>query len=390
MNNIKNQSSKAKNKSKSHFSKINAWLHLWLGLASGIIVFIMAITGCILVFEQEIKQLTSPWLNVEQQSPEQLLPPSQIHAAVQKALPNKEIHGVWYNGLDKSVKVDIESDSLIYVNPYNGKITGMVDHEDFFHIIDEGHRHLWLDEKIGTQITAWATLIFFFLLISGFILWFPKKWNKTTVNSSFKIKWKARFKRLNYDLHNVMGFYVIILAMLIAFTGLLMSFHWLRETTYWISGGWADDEDKKEQVVVKKDTLSSQKTDKLVATDSIWKKVRTEIAAENKEAVIIHFPDEPHEDIYACTDMHNGVWRDLYFDSSTLELLPKSQKYVSDERFSKWLMRSNYSLHVGAIGGLSTKIIYFITSLICASLPVTGFIIWYNRKWGKKKSKEIK
>ena len=70
----------------------------------------------------------------------------------------------------------------------------------------------------------------------------------------------------------------------------------------------------------------------------------------------------------------------LFSDSQTLELLPKSQKYVSNERFSKWLIRSNYSLHIGAIGGLPTKIIYFVASLICASLPVSGCIIWYNRK----------
>lgn len=141
----------------------------------------------------------------------------------------------------------MESDSLIYVNPYNGKITGIVDHVDFFHIIDEGHRHLWLDDAIGSEITAWATVIFFFLIISGFIMWFPKKRNKTTFKISFKIKWDARFKRLNYDFHNVMGFYVIISAMLISFTGLLMSFHWLRESTYWISGGWADTKDKIEK-----------------------------------------------------------------------------------------------------------------------------------------------
>ena len=387
MNIFKSRSSKPPNKGKSRFSKINAWLHLWLGLGSGIIVVIMAITGCILVFEHEIKELTSPYLNVEAQSPDKLLPPSQIYAAVQKVLPNKEIHGVWYNGLDKSIKVDIESDSLIYVNPYNGKITGMVDHEDFFHIMDEGHRNLWLDREIGSQITAWATFIFFLLLISGLILWFPKKWNKTTRNSSFKIKWDAKFKRLNYDLHNVMGFYTLILAMLIAFTGMLMSFHWLRESTYWISGGWADEKEKKEQVVaVKKDTLSKQQMDKLAAADFLWKKVRTEIAKENKEAVIIHFPDDPKEDFYVCTDMYKGVWRDLYFDSTTLELLPKSHKYIGDERFSKWLMRSNYSLHIGAVGGLPTKIIYFLASLICASLPITGFYIW----WGKKKKQKTR
>lgn len=381
----KKQNPKPPNKVKSRFSKINAWLHLWLGLASGIVVLIMGITGCILVFEQEIKQLTSPWLNVEAQSADKILPPSKIYASVKKALPEKDIHGLWYNGLDKTIKVDIESDSLIYVNPYNGKITGMVDHEDFFHEIDEGHRYLWLGKELGTTITSWATLIFFFLLISGLILWFPKKWNKTAVNNSFKIKWSARFKRLNYDLHNVLGFYSLILAFLIALTGLIMSFHWVRESTYWITGGFTNEEVKKEVVAeVKTDSLSKPKYNMLTASDIIFNKVRKEIAQENKEAVIINFPDEPNDDFYACTDMKNGNWRDLYFNSKTLELLPNSRKYIGNEKFHDWLSRSNYSLHVGAIGGLPTKIIYFIASLICASLPLTGFYIWLGRKKKKK------
>lgn len=385
MTSISSRTDKPKKKGKSRFSKINAWLHLWLGLASGIVVFIMGVTGCILVFEQEIKEMTSTWLNVEAQASEKQLPPSKIYAAVKEALPNKDIHGFWYNGLDKTIKVDIESDSLVYVNPYNGKIIGIVDHEDFFHIIDEGHRYLWLDDEIGSQITAWGTFIFFFLLISGLILWFPKKWNKATINSSFKIKWDAKIKRLNYDLHNVMGFYAILLAVLISFTGLMMSFHWLRESTYWITGGWADEKDKKEEVItVKNDSVSRKEQDMLASADFIWKKVRTEIAKENKEAVIIHFPDEPKDNFYACTDMHKGIWRDLYFDSQTLELLPNSEKYISDERFSDWLMRSNYSLHIGAIGGLTTKILYFVASLICASLPLTGFYIWWGRKRKQK------
>lgn len=382
----KKQSPKGKRKGKSRFSKINAWLHLWLGLASGIIVVIMAITGCILVFEQEIKQLTSPHLHVTAQSAEKLLPPSKIYNLVEKSFPGKEIHGLWYNGLDRTIKVDIESDSLLYVNPYNGKISGIVDHEDFFHIIDEGHRYLWLNKEIGSQITAWATLIFFFILISGLILWFPKKWNKTTFNASFKIKWKANFKRLNYDLHNVIGFYIMTLALFISFTGLIMSFHWIRESTYWISGGWADDKSIAQKTPAKqKDTTAIIKHDMLASADYIWKKVRLEIAKNNVEAVIIHFPDKPNEDFYACTDMNNGSWRDLYFDSNTLQLLNKSQVHISHEPFSKWLMRSNYSLHIGAILGLPTKIIYFLVSLLCATLPITGFYIWLGKQ--KKASK---
>lgn len=379
---LKNQKSK-----KSRFSKINAWLHLWLGLASGIVVFIMGITGCILVFEHEIKELTSPWLKVEAQTPDKVLPPSKIYAAVKKALPEKDIHGLWYNGLDKTIKVDIESDSLIYVNPYNGKITGMVDHEDFFHEIDEGHRYVWLGREVGTAVTSWATLIFFFLLISGIILWFPKKWNKTNINSSFKIKWGAKFKRLNYDLHNVLGFYSLLLAFLIALTGLIMSFHWVRESTYWITGGFTNEKEKKEIVAeTKTDTLLKPKYDILTSADIIFNKVRNEISRQNKEAVIIHFPDEPKDNFYACTDMHNGNWRDLYFDQKTLELLPSSRKYIGDEKFHDWMSRSNYSLHVGAIGGITTKIIYFAASLICASLPITGFYIWWGRKKKTKKN----
>lgn len=387
MNILKKRLNKPPNKGKSTFSKVNAWLHLWLGLASGIVVFIMGITGCILVFEQEIKEMTSPWLKVEAQSADKVLPPSKIYAAVKKALPEKDIHGVWYNGLDKTIKVDIESDSLIYVNPYNGKITGMVDHEDFFHEIDEGHRYVWLGREIGTTVTSWATLIFFFLLISGIILWFPKKWNKTTINSSFKIKWSAKFKRLNYDLHNVLGFYSLLLAFLIALTGLIMSFHWVRESTYWITGGFSNEKTKKEMVAeVKPDTLSKPKYDMLTSTDIIFNKVRNEIAKHNTEAVIIHFPDEPKDNFYACTDMHNGNWRDLYFDQKTLELLPNSRKYIGDEKFHDWMSRSNYSLHVGAIGGITTKILYFTASLICASLPITGFYIWWGRKKKTKKN----
>jgi len=47
----------------------------------------------------------------------------------------------------------------------------------------------------------------------------------------------------------------------------------------------------------------------------------------------------------------------------------------------------NYDIHTGAILGLPGKILAFFASLICASLPVTGFYIWYGRKYKKKEKK---
>ncbi|MBK7668144.1 MAG: PepSY domain-containing protein [Sphingobacteriaceae bacterium] len=37
--------------------KVFRYLHLWLGLASGLVVLIVSITGCIYAFEKEIKSV---------------------------------------------------------------------------------------------------------------------------------------------------------------------------------------------------------------------------------------------------------------------------------------------------------------------------------------------
>jgi uncharacterized iron-regulated membrane protein len=48
----------------------------------------------------------------------------------------------------------------------------------------------------------------------------------------------------------------------------------------------------------------------------------------------------------------------------------------------------NYDIHTGAILGLPGKILMFFASLICATLPVTGFVIWWGRR--KKSPKHIR
>ncbi len=189
------------------FSKINAWLHLWLGLISGIVVIILSITGCVLVFEEELNYLFTDYIGVTPRTADEQLPPSAIYESVQVAYPGREVRSAWYYGLNKSVKVSLAgSDTLVYVNPYTAAILAAVNHEDIFHFMDEGHRHLWMDPTIGRPIVGWATFIFFLIIISGLILWWPKKWNRRQSRQAFTINWKAKLKRVNYDLHNVLGF----------------------------------------------------------------------------------------------------------------------------------------------------------------------------------------
>jgi len=366
--------------------KINAWLHLWLGLASGIVVFIVSVTGCILVFEQELKPLTQPWLHAERPAEAAYLPPSAIYQRMKTVFPDKKMSGIWYYGHERTAKVTLNSDSLVYVNPYTAAITGIVDHEDFFHLMLEGHTGLWIEGEVGHQIVAWATLIFFVLLITGLILWCPKNWNKSNREKSFTIKWKARFKRFNYDLHNVLGFYALIVALVITMTGLIMGFPWVNTGVYWLASGGGAPAPYQRGV---SDTTQVPLRSSLANVDLAFKKGIEELGVYNKDAIIVSFPSEPADAIYLCTDMDKGSWRDIYLDQYTLKELPSTSVSIDQLNFADWLRRTNYALHVGAIGDMSTKIIYFMASLICASLPITGFYIWLGRR-GTGRRKKVK
>lgn len=369
---------------KKRLSKLNAWLHLWLGIVTGIPVVLISLTGCVLVFEQEIRMWTTDYIAVEEKTADEQLPPSVLYKSIKQAFPEKEAESFWYNGLNKSVKVSLhDSDSILYVNPYNAEVLATAHHEDFFHFIDEGHRHLWFPGKIGKKVVGYSTLIFFSLLITGIILWWPKKWNKRSAKQSFFINWKARFKRINYDLHNVLGFYSLLLALLMSLTGLVMSFPWMRQSIVWLSGGYPPRPKTEVKKTDEEQKITFSHAEDLQKVDKIWFTVRKEIALHNKEAVIIHIPEGDDKTIYSCTDMHAGSWRDLSFDRETLALTPRTQKKMEDSNRTEWLMRNNYALHTGFIGGMTTKILYFLASLICASLPITGFYIW----WGKKSKK---
>ncbi|MCE7043302.1 PepSY domain-containing protein [Dyadobacter sp. CY312] len=370
------------------FSKINAWLHLWLGLFSGIVVVILSITGCLLVFQEELSNIFYPWRTVEARTAEEQLPPSEIFKAIKAYVPGKEIQSIWYHGLDRSIKVNLESDSILYVNPYTAEMLAFVDHEDFFHEIDEGHRHLWLPKEYGDPIVGWGTFIFFLLLLSGLVLWYPKKWSKSNVNKSFKIKWKASLKRINYDLHNVLGFYAMLLALIMAISGLVMSFPWARKTVYWLSGGDKVRKERRNEPKEEKPVITMEEALLLSKTDEIWNKVRKEYAIYNKEAIIIGYPDAS-EALYTCTDMIYGSWRYIYFDLQTMLPTKGTQTALNEEKAADWIMRANYGIHTGLIYGTTTKILYFLASLICGTLPITGFYVWWNKR-KKDKSKKGK
>ncbi len=54
---------------------------------------------------------------------------------------------------------------------------------------------------------------------------------------SLALDFKVSPKRLNYNLHNVLGFYMTFVMLFIVITGLCMSMKWFHSGVYWLTSG---------------------------------------------------------------------------------------------------------------------------------------------------------
>jgi uncharacterized iron-regulated membrane protein len=371
--------------------KIILIIHLWLGFSSGIIVCFLGITGCILAFEQEIRHFTEPELFV---SIEDRLyqPPSVIVNEGEKYLDGKKAKSIEYPGIGKSALVSYYDDSaysIISVNPYTATVLKAKNmNDDFFRIVLNGHFYLWLPENIGQPIVASATLIFVIMMITGLILWWPK--NKAARKQRFSIKWNARWRRLNYDLHNILGFYMTWIAVFIAVTGLVWGFQWFAQSVYWVSSFGKTIPEHRHPVSETSQTQSSASN----VADITWMGLMKQ--AGPKESVSIYFPATPTDALEGAINHRPGTYYDTdyyHFDQYNGKELKATGIYAGKFKqasVADKINRMNYDIHVGAVLGLPGKILAFLASLIAASLPVTGFYIWWGRRHKKIAVSNIK
>jgi uncharacterized iron-regulated membrane protein len=375
-------------KNRSLFYRISAWLHLWLGLVTGIVVVIVSITGAILTFEEELRLLLQPYQHAEAKG-RTFLAPSVLAEAVKKEYGLAGVSAVIYRGADRSVVIpwygDRKNMVVNYVDPYTAKaLHSQPLDADFYRIMIIGHYQLWLPRAIGKPVVAYSTLIFVIALITGMVLWWPKKWTNTTRKQSFFIRTKASFKRLNYDLHNVLGFYSLLVGLILALTGMVYGMEWFSKAVYWTASGGEVFEYNRS---ISDTTLTASRT--IPDEDVLFSRLKNTKVNLAHDQVTFGYPFGKAGVWNLAVNPKPGtryLEKSDYFEQYSVKML-KSDPSFSAANGGEQLRRINYDLHVGSIGGLTTKIIAFLACLISASLPITGFIVWLGKKKKKKPSK---
>jgi uncharacterized iron-regulated membrane protein len=362
-------------------------LHLWLGLASGLVVLIVAGTGILLVFEDELDE----WANHDfyfvsvQQNAQRVTVDSMLHSAT-AFNPSLKITRIYAEtqAPDRSVVFMAKKGKMqtwhIAVNPYTGKIIeGLNYNKRFFGVVLNLHRHLCMNE-VGKAITGASCLIFVIMIITGLVLWWPKRWKILKQRS--RIAWSSNWKRLNWDLHAVGGFYVHLVLFFIAITGLTWSYPWFNNAIYQMFDGKPMKKIEAPANIIKQpvqagfyESLYQQTNNKLPYNGRIT------MLLPEKDSLSITVNKMNHEAaVYNIADV-------LYFEKGTGRLL-KENLFKNSSTGNK-VRRMVYPIHTGRLYGWPTQIIALIAAMVAFSLPITGLLIYLvGRK--KRKARAVK
>ncbi|WKN43000.1 PepSY-associated TM helix domain-containing protein [Tunicatimonas pelagia] len=366
--------------------KVVLQIHGWLGLVTGLVVFIVSITGCAWVFKEEIEGFLSAEMPIPVQDQPNVTP-TEAKILAEAELPGRDIHGVAYGASNDPIEVIFYEYEPVYhrsvfIHPYRAEVLRTVDHRSgFFAWVLDGHQYLWLPAALGTHVVLVSVLLFLVILVSGLLLWWPK--NRRAAPARLQFRWKptTRWRRKNFDLHSVVGFYIYLFAFALAFTGSVMGYGWFYYVVYKSAGG-----DQNPRFVIP--TNVSPVADN--PTRSSADRLLLRLQQENPEAESfeIHFPATDTSSIYVEVINQPGVFYNAdyrFFDAHSLEELDPQSIYRRYEQasFADKVIRMNYDIHVGSIGGWLGKALAFLASLVTASLPVTGTLLW----WGRKKKK---
>jgi uncharacterized iron-regulated membrane protein len=357
-------------------------LHRWISLIVSVLVILTAGSGAILVFENEIDRALNPALSyvTPRGNP---VPLSTITASVSQAYPKLRVLNM-YLPTDPTFSLTalLSDGTRVSIDPYTGTILGAR------HITDslmskthQFHTRLLVPNtvsrpapgqpprpsRLGNQIVGWGTVVLLFLTLTGLFVWFPRM--KLTVAR------KARWTRINMDLHNVTGIYAVVFAIIMAATGIVIGFEYpgtvVRKATSMPPAP--------PPVIVR-----SEKGRPVISPDQA-----VEAAAASVPGAVASFviPPMPPTFTYVVSmrypeDATPAGRTKVVINPYTADVLIRetSRDLPVGTRF----MNAMRPWHTGDIYGWPSRIVMFLASVAIVAQAITGFIAWWVRTFKRK------
>lgn len=351
-------------------------LHLYTGLAAGLLLVLSGLTGSLLVFREEIEGLVYPEL-MKTAPRDERVPLQAVLEAVGRAYPQDRPFSIRMPRTPQQtyvVRMNGAHDLFVYADPYSGKVLGAHRQEDtFMGWIGLLHTELLSGER-GETILGIGAVLLVCMGMTGIILWWPRHGK---ISPGFKIQWSAHWKKVNFDLHRASGIYAALFLLITAFTGVSLVFNksvvGLINVVTQSPARPAPPLSEPPRAGVPTSSLDAllQQADHILPTATItW----------------INFPQTPQAPWVVRKKLpqesHPNGRNFIYFDQYTDRVLQVENTATAP--LGTRIYNVLYPIHIGVIGGIPTRILQVIIGLALPVLFITGFVMWKNRRKVKR------
>jgi uncharacterized iron-regulated membrane protein len=196
-------------------------IHLWTGIGAGLYVFVISVSGSVVVFKNEVyRENNSPVIIVAGVG--ERMDADQIGKAAEKLYPGYELTQLYeYDDNPKrAVEVRLEKGSRAHnrlIDPFTGADLGrsvpwQIEVMSWF---EDLHFNLF-GGKTGRQINAAGGVLWTLLGLTGMVVWWQgiQNWKRGLL-----VRLKSGWKRINWDLHSSLGFWTLLLTLMWGVTG---------------------------------------------------------------------------------------------------------------------------------------------------------------------------
>jgi uncharacterized iron-regulated membrane protein len=215
------------------------WIHLVCGVATGLVVLMMSVTGVVLTYERQIlawaERATFPphAPGTARLTLEELVEAAKLRRpefAPTTIMLRKEP--------DAPVVLGAGRSGSLYVDPYSGNVEdpGAAGLRTFFSAVTGWHR--WFNATGESRATAKAitgasNLAFLFLVLSGMYLWLPRMWKWAAFKTRLMFNpYATTAKARDFNWHHVFGIWSAIPLAVVVATATVFSYPWANDLVY--------------------------------------------------------------------------------------------------------------------------------------------------------------
>lgn len=346
-------------------------LHLWAGLLASAFLLVLGLTGSLLVYERGIDHALNRRL-VDVQPATQPLPLGKLFTGLEKAHPGYHVTDMAFSrepDIAYQMYLNPGGDAegfVMTVNQYNGRELGNASAANqFMNFVDGFHTHLLMEthRETGKLIVGVASILLLFLSCSGPVLWWRRK--------LFVVNWSAAPRRVNFDLHNMLGAFCSLFLFCFSLTGIALT--WDESTSKFVNRVTRSD-----GMPLTPDMPQPSPGAAPLGVDQILVAARAALPGAEIDSLSIH-PGEPVDLRMKFPEDRTPIGRSrVWLDPYTGRVLNVWSTRTAPIGFKinrMWIRE----IHSGDIFGWPTRILACIVSLVLPILTITGTLIWWHR-----------